>query len=373
MELIISAMREAGMDVQVDPVGNVVGVCSGTECALPAVMTGSHLDTVPDGGALDGALGLVAAIECVGAWHRAGWRPRRTVKVVATIEEEGTRFGLGCLGSRAMAGELTGKSPEDFKDAQGRTLGWHLQQMGLKADTALQAAKIDTKGLACFLELHIEQGEELDLSGTPCAIVTDIAGIDRHWVEITGNANHAGTTRMDRRQDALVAAAALVTDTNRRALASKGRYVATVGKLEVSPNATNIIPGQVRLVIETRGADPDLLEAVHAGLPEHLAGLQAEYGVQAEIRQRLYAPPAPLDTGMIAALQAAAAKAGVSPVLLPSWAGHDAKILTTVVPTGMIFVPTIGGISHSPLEDTRWEHVAEGLRLFDRALKDLAE
>ena len=372
MELTTTAMREAGMEVSIDAIGNLVGTYAGKDPALPAVMSASHLDTVPEGGELDGALGVAVAIECVRTWHQAGWHPRRTVKVVATVEEEGNLFGLGCFGSRAMAGELEGRSPEEFKDAQGRTLSWHLRQMGLSPDKALQAAKIDPRDIACYVELHIEQGEELDLSGTPCAVVTDIAGIDRHWVEITGNANHAGTTRMDRRQDALVAAAAVVSEVNQRAGASNGQYVVTVGKLDVSPNATNIIPGCVRLVIETRSPKPEVLEAIHTDIPRMLNDIGARFGVRTELTRRLYAKPAPLHASMIAALQAAAEQAGVRATLLPSWAGHDAKIMTTIVPTGMIFVPSLKGISHSPLEATRWEDIDEGLKLLDQALRNLA-
>lgn len=372
MQLVTEMMEAAGMHVHIDPVGNLIGVYWGTDRKLPAVMSGSHLDSVPEGGALDGALGVVAAIECVRSWYEDNWRPRRTVKVVATIEEEGTLFGLGCLGSRALAGELRGKSPDDFKDSEGRTMAWHLQQFGLDPSVALQAAAINPHEVACFVEFHIEQGEELELSRTPCAVVTDISGIDRHWITINGTANHAGTTRMDRRQDALVAAAALITEVNRHALASRGQYVATVGKLELSPNATNVIPGRVVLSIETRGAKPEVIEVARVNTLKCLAELESNFGIKTEIIKRLYAPPVPLSAAIIAELKGAAEATGVQFVEMPSWAGHDAKLMATVVPTGMIFVPSING-SHSPQEDTRWEHVGEGLRVLNQALKKLAE
>ncbi|MBP1764172.1 MAG: allC [Firmicutes bacterium] len=372
MQMVTEMMQAAGMEVHCDPVGNLIGVYWGKEIDLPAVMTGSHLDSVPEGGELDGALGVMSAIECVRSWHENKWRPRRTVKVVATIEEEGTLFGLGCFGSRALAGELCGKSPDDFKDAEGRTLAWHMKQMGLEPDGALQAAVIDPREVACFVEFHIEQGEELILSNTPCAVVTDIIGIDRHWIVIQGTANHAGTTRMDRRQDALVAAAALISEVNRHALASQGQYVATVGKLELSPNATNVIPGRVMLCLETRGAKPEVLEDARANTLKYLAEMENRFGVKTEIAKRLYAPPVPLSAGIIAKLKEAAEETGVRYVEMPSWAGHDAKIMATIVPTGMIFVPSVNG-SHTPQEDTRWEYAAEALKVLNQALKKLAE
>lgn len=371
MRVVTEMMQAAGMEVHIDPVGNLIGVYWGTDTSLPAVMTGSHLDSVPEGGELDGALGVVAAIECVRSWHEGKWRPRRTVKVIGTIEEEGTLFGLGCFGSRALAGELREKSPEDFKDAEGRTLAWHLHQLGLDPGVALQSSAINPQEVACFVEFHIEQGEELDLSRTPCAVVTDIIGIDRHWIAINGTANHAGTTRMDRRQDALVAAAALISEVNRHALTSEGKYVATVGKLELSPNATNVIPGRVVLSIETRGAKPEVIEGARSNMLNCLDELESRFGVKTEIMKRLYAPPVPLSAEIIAKLKGAAGLTGVQFVEMPSWAGHDSKLMATVVPTGMIFVPSING-SHSPQEDTHWEHVGEGLRVLNQALKNLA-
>ena len=223
MDLVSGYMTAAGMTVQLDPIGNIIGTYKGTEPSLPIVMTGSHLDTVPEGGELDGAMGLLSAIECVRSWKESGWTGRRSVQVIATIEEEGTRFGIGCMGSRVMAGEFAAKSTDDFKDASGYTLSQYLRQIGLDPSGALQRGICDPAKIACFLELHIEQGEELDLAQNACALVTDIIWIDRHWVAIIGHANHAGTTRMDRRQDALVAAAALITEINCQALASNGQ------------------------------------------------------------------------------------------------------------------------------------------------------
>lgn len=372
MEFLAERMKSIGMQVSVDPVGNLIGVYQGIDAELPAVMAGSHLDSVPEGGRLDGALGLATAMECVRSWHEAGWRPRRTVKVIATIEEEGTLFGLGCMGSRALAGELAGKSPEELKDQEGRSLAWHMQQMGLDPVGALSKAKIDPKTIACYLELHVEQGEDLVLAELPCAVVTDIIGIDRHWIAVHGRANHAGTTRMNRRCDALVAASDLVMQLNKLALSSDGRFVATVGTLEVTAGAMNIVPGKVMLGIEARFAKPEVADEVRNGLAACIANIEKDYGVRVEAIKHLYAPPVSLDKGFVAKIADAAREAGVRFVEMPSWAGHDAKILATMFPAGMIFVPSLDGISHAPGEATNWEAVAEGLKVLNQALKNLS-
>ena len=372
MDYLTDVMKAAGMQVSVDPVGNLIGSYLGTEADLPAVLTGSHLDTVPEGGQLDGAMGLAASIECVRSWHEAGWQPRRTVKVIATIEEEGTLFGLGCFGSRVLAGELANKSTEDFKDVEGRTMTWHLQQIGLNPEGALQKAKIDPSTISCYIELHVEQGEDLVLSDIPCAVVTDIIGIDRHWIVVHGRANHAGTTRMNRRCDALVAASDLVMQLNQLALASDGRYVATVGTLEVPSGAMNIVPGTVALGIEARFAKPEVADEVRSALASCIQAIENSHGVQVERVKHLYAPPVSLGNYIVEKISEAAQEAGARYVQMPSWAGHDAKILATMFPSGMIFVPSLDGISHNPGEATKWNDVAEGLKVLNQALKNLS-
>lgn len=371
-EWLAEVMGQAGMEVTRDAVGNLTGTYAGQEHALPAVMTGSHLDTVPNGGRLDGALGIVAAIECVRSWQEAGWRPLRPVKVLATIEEEGSVFGLGCFGARAMAGEFAGSSPDDLQDKHGRRLSEYLNDQGLPS-SALTDAIIDRSEYHSFLELHIEQGEELDLKQKPFALVTDIVGIDRHWITLSGQANHAGTTRMDRRRDALVAAACLIQQVYEAAFASNGGYVATIGTLTVSPGATNVIPGVVELRVETRAADNGRLEAAHTHLAALLEAVGSRYGVKGEISKRHTTPAMQLPEGVLQELRLAVEAAGFPPAEeMPSWAGHDAKILAEHIPSGMIFVPSIKGISHAREEETYWEAAAQGIEVLNQALKRLA-
>lgn len=369
---LAETMRQAGMDVTRDAIGNLTGTYAGQDNTLPAVMTGSHLDTVPNGGKLDGALGIVAGIECIRSWQETGWRPLRPVKVLATIEEEGSVFGVGCFGARAMAGEFTGSSLHDFQDKYGRQLSEYIKEQGLPS-SALSNAVLDGSRYHSFLELHIEQGEELDLKKKPFALVTDIVGIDRHWITLRGQANHAGTTRMDRRRDALVAAACLIQQVYEAAVASNGGYVATIGTLTVSPGATNVIPGVVELRVETRAADNDRLEAAHAHLSAVLTSIGSRYGVSGEITKRHTTPALHLPEGVLKELRLAVQDAGFSQSEeMPSWAGHDAKILADLIPSGMIFVPSVKGISHALEEDTYWEAAAQGIEVLNQALVRLA-
>lgn len=371
VDYVGSLMEEAGMTVASDAVGNLIGTLPGSDSALPYLLVGSHLDTVPEGGSLDGALGIVAALECIRAWRRSGFRPARTVRVIATVEEEGTLFGIGCLGSRFITGELTKEKLCALEDKHGKKFPAYLADRGMD-HAALAHRLIDPADIYAFLELHVEQGSELHLSGQPCAIVTDIVGIDRCWITVAGEANHAGTTRMDRRKDALVAAAALVGEVYRRAGGSAGACVATVGRLHVEPGATNVIPGKVELTVETRAAADAVMEKAYADIAAFLPVLEKQYGVAATITQRRFAPAAGMSGRMIAALAAAAATVRVAAGKMPSWAGHDAKILATVTDCGMLFVPSVDGISHSPAEATRWPDVASGILVFEQAMRSIA-
>lgn len=364
-------MEEAGMSVERDPIGNLIGTYPGTSPKLPYLMVGSHLDTVPEGGSLDGALGVIAAIECIRVWHESGFRPLRTVKVIGTVEEEGNVFGLGCLGSRYLAGELTADKLASLTDKQGKKFLDHLKDNDLE-NKSLESGILKPTDLFAFLELHVEQGYELDLSGEPCAIVTDIVGIDRHWVTIQGHANHAGTTRMDRRRDALVAAAAVVQEVYQAAYEAQGKFVATVGTLKVAPGATNVIPGKVEFTIETRAARDDILNSVHEDIKKNLKKAEEGYGVTAIVTDRKFAPAVALGNKIVDVLSKAAGELDMVVRKMPSWAGHDAKIMASITPCGMLFVTSVNGISHSPEEATRWEDVEKGIRILNQAMKSIA-
>ncbi len=369
-ELVKEYMQAAGMKVTIDAVGNLIGRYGGTSPELPAVLTGSHLDTVPDGGAFDGAAGVIGAIECVQAWRDEGFIPARSVEVIATVEEEGTQYGL-VLGSQAIAGLLNESDPEQMLSPAGRSLAASLSGFGLDPAAMRQAAR-DPRSISCFLELHIEQGSNLDDEGLACGIVSGIVGIDRRRITIKGSANHSGTTRMDQRKDALVAAARFIGSVYEQARSGDGRYVATVGTLAVHPNAVNIVPGEVELSFEIRfvaGRDRDAAYAHALGC---LRDIEKEYGVTVSIIPMQYAAPVELDAGIGKLLADAARELGVPHRSMPSWAGHDAQVFAKLVPTAMLFVPSVRGISHSPQETTRWDDIIIGVKVLESVLRKLA-
>lgn len=369
--LVRGYMEEAGMTVRLDGAGNLIGTYAGTETQLAPVMTGSHLDTVPGGGSLDGALGIIAAIECIASWNRALWRPQRTVEVVAMIEEEGTRFGVTCFGSRAMMGEFSGSAGKEIADSRGQTLGDLLAGMGLGREIQINAED-DPRRLHAFVELHVEQGAELEEADLSVGIVTAIVGIERFEVTIRGQANHAGTTGMYRRKDALVAAADLIRFVHDSARSAGGEYVATVGKLEVRPNAENVVPGEVRLTVEIRAADKAVIEQVRKGVLQFFADYEMQSGIRMETGRFNEVMPTQLHEGLVNCCTEAAEKLGLPYRKMPSWAGHDAMILAKLVPATMIFVPSIDGISHSPAEASDWEAVAKGVQVLQLVLEKIS-
>lgn len=366
--LVREYMEEAGMTVRLDGAGNLVGTYAGSEAQLAPVMTGSHLDTVPGGGPLDGALGIIAAIECIACWHRSGWRPQRTVEVVAMIEEEGTRFGVTCFGSRAMTGEFSGLAGKEIADIRGQTLPELLAGMGLDREIAIREED-DPRRLHAFVELHVEQGAELEEADLPVGIVTAIVGIERFEVTIRGEANHAGTTGMNRRKDALVAAADLIRFVHDSARSAGGEYVATVGRLEVKPNAENVVPGEVRLTVEIRAADKAIIDEVRRRVLQFCSDHEIQSEIRMEAAKFTQVMPTKLHEGLVNCCTQAAEKLGLGYRKMPSWAGHDAMILAKHVPAAMIFVPSIGGISHSPAEASDWETVEKGVQVLQSVLE----
>jgi allantoate deiminase len=343
-DLAAGWMREAGLDVSVDPAGNLVGRLRGSRPELPEVWTGSHLDTVPDGGRFDGALGVVAGIE---ALERVGPQ-ERTLAVVAFRDEEGWRFGGGCFGTRA----LLGAARLDALDADGVSVGEALAELGLGLGGS---EPLSPPGV--FVEVHVEQGPVLGRAGVPLGVVTGIAGQARGEVELRGRADHAGTTPMDAREDALCAAAELVLRIRDAARGVDGA-VATVGRLDVEPGASNVVPAAVTLSVDARAPDRERLDALLAAIGLDLRRVE----------------PIAMDDGIRLVLREEVERLGVPVVELASGAGHDAGVLAEAgVPTGMLFVRSVaGGASHCPEEDSSPEDVALGVEALAGALRRLA-
>lgn len=368
MALLADWMREAGLETGLDASGNLIGVYRGAVPGAAALGTGSHVDTVPRGGAFDGALGVLGALEAVQTLAEAGMRLRRPVAVIAFADEEGNNFGIGCLSSQLYTGAIPPEQYADIKDRDGRSLAQYIEGFSVPG-----VPRIERPDLAAFLELHIEQGPLLDHNGEPAAAVTDIVGISRTTVTFTGEANHAGTTPMHLRKDALQGAAEFALWLRETAEATDGQAVLTVGVFEVGPGATNVIPGEVRLRVEMRSPDNALMAKLRGDIERTAHAKAAKYGLTAELAAWHHVDAIPMDKTVVASVEAAMAAQGVPVKSMPSWAGHDSKIMARYMPTGMIFVPSKGGWSHSPLEDTSPEACAQGAALVYGTLLQLDE
>ena len=353
-EYIRDLMEEAGLEVRLDTAGNIIGKREGSDPDLPVIMFGSHIDSVPGGGNYDGDVGVIAAIEVAQLLHENGVQTRHPLEVVSFTDEEG-----GLIGSRAMTTGL-GPSALSVVSHSGITIAEGIRVVGGNPDQ-LELALRSPDEFTAFIELHIEQGAFLHEEGIEIGVVEGIVGI-RWWdVVIEGIANHAGTTPMNRRQDAMLSAARLTLAINRVATTLEGRQVATVGRIRAEPDAPNVIPGRVVMSLEIRDLDAGKIQQVFDAIR-----LEAESIAQARqtpIRFEeldVASPPAPTDLRMRKIIAQSAEDLGLSFRLMPSGAGHDAQDMTHVAPTGMIFVPSVGGISHSPKEFTSSEDMANG-------------
>jgi N-carbamoyl-L-amino-acid hydrolase len=363
-------MREAGLAVRVDPAGNIFGRRPGTE-NLPALLFGSHIDSVPRGGNFDGDVGSLGAIEVIRALNDHKISTRHPLEVVIWTNEEGHHFGKGLLGSSAAAGLL---APDvlDRKDEEGKTLADWLRRYG-QDPARLADARIPPGSLAAYLELHIEQGGVLDESKIQIGVVQGIVGI--HWwtCTTTGFANHAGTTPMDRRQDALAATARAALAVREEVRAESGRQVGTLGYVKVEPGARNIIPGRVEFPVELRDLDAAKVRRIWARIEKRFAQIAKEENVTLDCVPLQADEPALTDPTIRDAIREAARAAGLTTLDMPSGAGHDAQQIAKLAPIGMIFVPSRGGISHSPKEYTPPEDAANGAEVLFRSVLLLDE
>ena len=361
-EYIKDLMEQAGLEVRLDTAGNIIGKREGTDPDLPVIMFGSHIDSVPGGGNYDGDVGVIGAIEVAQLLHENGVKTRHPLEVVSFTDEEG-----GLTGSRAMTTGL-GPSALSVVSHSGMTIAEGIRVVGGDPDR-LELALRSPDEFTAFIELHIEQGAFLHEEGIDIGVVEGIVGI-RWWdVVIEGIANHAGTTPMNRRQDAMLSAAELTLAVNRVATSLEGRQVATVGRIRAEPGAPNVIPGRVVMSLEIRDLDAGKMQQV-------FDAIMIEADSIAEARQTpisfaeldVASPPAPTDLRMRKIIAQSAEDLGLSYKFMPSGAGHDAQDMTHVAPTGMIFVPSVDGISHSPKEFTSPEDMANGAAVLLRTV-----
>jgi allantoate deiminase len=353
-------MREAGMAVRIDAVGNVIGRYEGARDGLPALLLGSHLDTVVDAGKYDGMLGVVAAIECVDVLHRRIIARPFALEVVAFSDEEGARFASTLLGSRALAGTFD-LNVLDNRDVQGLTMRKAMQRYGLDPDAIASAMR--TRGdILGYVELHIEQGPLLEADDLPVGVVTAINGANRFFVDVSGVAGHAGTVPMGMRHDALAGAAECIVAIE-NLCSTQAHLVGTVGAIEASPGALSVIAGSVRFSVDIRAPIDELrLDAV-ARVREALAQICERRGLTLAIEEVHENRAVRCSPRLIQRLSQAIAAEGFTVRELPSAAGHDAMALADLTEVGMLFVRCKGGVSHSPAESVSEHDVAIALRI----------
>jgi allantoate deiminase len=357
---LVGRLESLGLETEIDPAGNVFG--RWYEGEGKAVLVGSHLDTVPRGGRYDGALGVLAAVEVVRALKQSGASLRRPLWVVSFNDEEGSRFQTGMLGSRAFVGDL------DLNDWRKRGVAEAMAVGGFDFQRLGEARGIDEVG--AYLELHIEQGPVLEQEGVDLGIVTGIAGLLGFRVRLTGEANHAGTTPMASRRDALAGASRVVLALRDEAR-SRGDMTANVGILTVAPGGFNVIPGTAELTIDVRAGAADAFARAEGFVRETLERIAEEERLELEVAETHRKPPTPLDAELQELLAEAVAAEGGSMRRMPSGAGHDAMVLAKHVPAAMLFVPSRAGVSHSPEEYTAPEHCELGARVLTRAVSSL--
>jgi allantoate deiminase len=369
IELVMGWMREAGMQARLDAVGNVVGRYEGDRPGLPCLMFGSHLDTVRDAGRYDGMLGVLSAIECVRALQASARRLPFALEVVGFTDEEGVRFGVSLVGSRALAGRFDPKMLE-AKDKDGISLAEAMRAFGLDPARIGEAARRRVE-LHAYVELHIEQGPVLEAEGLPVGAVTAINGYTRMLVGVEGTAGHAGTVPMKLRRDALAAAAECVLAVERIGR-TEPDLVATIGKLDVLPGATNVIPGSVRFTVDLRApVDGRRLQAADAICTE-LETICARRGLSLRIERTQEQGVAACAPWLIERIERAIAAEGLGVRRLPSGAGHDGMSVQAVADIGMLFVRCAKGISHNPAEAITAADAEIGTRVLLRFIEAFA-
>jgi beta-ureidopropionase / N-carbamoyl-L-amino-acid hydrolase len=363
-EYVLHLMGEAKLDVSIDAAGNIIGHRAGSAANLPPLLMGSHIDSVPEGGNYDGVVGSMAAIEVVQTLAENNLTTRHPLEVVIFQNEEG-----GLIGSRAIDGELTEKEL-DLVSRSGKTIREGIKFIG-GDPTKLGEVRRKKGDIAAYLELHIEQGGTLDEEKINIGVVEGIVGINWWDVTIEGFANHAGTTPMNNRQDALLAAAKFIEAVNRIVTNIPGRQVGTVGRIQAFPGAPNVIPGKVVLSLELRDLDAmkinTLYEKIHAEANQIASASKTKFDFK-EINVNV---PAPTDSRVRGLIAEAARELGLTTKLMPSGAGHDAQDMARLGPVGMIFVPSVAGISHSPREFSHPADIANGANVLLHTLLKL--
>jgi beta-ureidopropionase / N-carbamoyl-L-amino-acid hydrolase len=365
-QLLIHLMRQAGLNIHIDAIGNIFGRLGVSDLMAPAVLAGSHLDTVIHGGKYDGPVGVIGALEAVRTIIENKIPVRSPLEVVCFVGEESSRFGFSTLGSSLVAGEVRAKDLTNAVDPQGAKLADVLASLGI-SQRNLAGLKRRPKSLKAYLELHIEQGPILEAKGKRIGLVTSIAAPSRFRVIFKGRADHSGTTPMEMRKDALVAAAQLIEYVERvcrkNSSMAKGRVVGTVGTIKLEPGVINAVPGRAEIAVDIRGTSAASKNRVASLVKSHARDISRKRSVGVEVLKIREENPVQLDGRLLRVSRRLCDEKGIDYEIMPSGAGHDAMQMAKITPAGMIFVPSRHGISHNPLEWSDPADIALGAQL----------
>lgn len=362
-------LEEIGMETHFDEIGNLFGRMEGSKYPDETIMSGSHIDTVINGGNLDGQFGVIAAYVAMAYLKETYGQPLRSMEVISMAEEEGSRFPTVFWGSKNFVNEAKIEDVESISDFEGIKFVDAMRQAGFDFKKGEQKRREDIKA---FVELHIEQGNVLENEELQIGVVNSIAGQRRYTIVLKGQANHAGTTPMGYRRDAVYAFSRICSESIEKARAIGDPLVLTFGKVEPKPNTVNVVPGEVLFTIDCRHTDSDVLIGFTQKLEQRINEIATEMDIEATIDLWMDEAPVPMDANIVAILEEAAEKANMKYRVMHSGAGHDSQIIAPHYPTAMIFVPSIGGISHNPAEATKLEDLVEGVKMMASALYELA-
>jgi len=358
-----------GMKAGFDEVGNLFARVEGTEYPEETIATGSHVDTVANGGKLDGQLGIIGGMLAIKNLVEKHGKPKRSLEVISMAEEEGSRFPFVFWGSKNIFGMIKDNDAmNQIKDNDGKSFVEEMRRCGFDF-------KKDNKpreDIKAFIELHIEQGNFLEMENLQVGVITSIAGQRRYEISLKGESNHAGTTLMKYRKDTIQAFARIVTESIEKATKMGDPLVLTFGHVEAKPNTVNVVPGETLFSIDCRHTDNKVLAEFPEGIEEDMKRIAKEMNIEIEINRWMDARPIPMDDKIISVIEKSCIDNKLNYKLMHSGAGHDAQIFGPRLPTGMIFVPSIGGISHNPAEDTKTEDLVQGVIALEAALYELA-
>ncbi|MDE1547664.1 allantoate deiminase [Jeotgalibaca caeni] len=369
-QAVKAKLEEIGMETRFDGIGNLFGRIEGSELPEETILSGSHIDTVVNGGTLDGQFGVIAAYLAVQYLVEKHGQPRRSLEVISMAEEEGSRFPTVFWGSKNFVNEAKPEDVKDIADSKGVKFVDAMRECGFDFIPAEEQKLRDD--IKAFIEIHIEQGNVLENEGLQVGVVNSIAGQRRYTITLSGQANHAGTTPMGYRKDTVYCFSKICSEAIERAKTLGDPLVLTFGKVEPKPNTVNVVPGETLFTIDCRHTDNETLKSFTTDLEAFMTDTANEMGIDINIDLWMDEEPVPMDEEIVQTIEKVVKEQGMNYRVMHSGAGHDAQIIAPHYPTAMIFTPSINGISHNPAEETKLEDLVEGVKALAGTLYELA-